>query len=57
MTDSYIKGNEVYFSNGTKCGDIEYDKSWDEWRFIPREGCKFSAAWLIDIGLTIKRLR
>ena len=53
---SYINKSKIYFDNGTECGTIEYDKIWNDYKFIPRDGCRFSKEWLVDIAKTIGRL-
>ena len=57
-----IKGTEVYFSNGHKCGDLIWDKTWERWRFKPMTWeyspvQTFDHDQMIDIGNAMKRLR
>lgn len=56
MTDSYIYDNKVFFSNHTQCGTVEWDRTWKEWKFVPKEGCRFSSGWLRDIAKSVDRL-
>ena len=56
MIDTVIRGKDVFFSNGSKCGEIEWDDNWHTYHFIPNTRCKFSPEWLINIGRAIRRI-
>ena len=46
----------VYFDNGKKVGELEYDSSWNVWQFVRMEKVRLQWQYLYEMAEYVKRL-